>query len=141
MTQNYQIQNLAELDEFTFKLKSWMGNKAVLLLIGPLGVGKTKTVESLLRHLNYSLTSSPTFALHQQYNLSYMQIDHFDFYRIKSNEDLESVGFWDVFAKNNGWVLIEWPELVPMKDLPPGWPVFQLEFKLSGEIRIIQLTN
>lgn len=55
------------------------------------------------------IVSSPTFALVNDYRGEKMTLYHFDMYRIKSEEDLESTGFYDYPFEENAAV-IEWSE-------------------------------
>lgn len=133
------VHNFSELDAFTAKLKEKLGDKAVLLLSGSLGAGKTKTVESLLRHMKFNSTSSPTFSLHQRYDLDKISVDHFDLYRVVNEDDLESSGFWDVFTQPRGWVIVEWPERIHIEDIPLSWKVIELKIQIQDDVRIFDL--
>ena len=124
------ISTLKELREYTQWLSALMPNKTALLLKGPLGVGKTKTVEFLLSEMGCDLVVSPTFALHKTYELSDFVVHHFDLYRIESEADLESTGFWDVFLNEKGWIIVEWAERLKKEHLPLSWSVFELDIRL-----------
>ena len=52
--------------------------------------------------------SSPTYAIAHEYEGEKFKIYHFDMYRVKSYEDLESTGFFDYIGK--GLIIIEWSE-------------------------------
>jgi tRNA threonylcarbamoyladenosine biosynthesis protein TsaE len=86
--------------------------RLVISLDGPMGAGKTTFVSGLCAFLSASGSpnpvSSPTYALHQQYNLSGLLMDHFDLYRLSHFDELETIGFWESLEKKNGWMLIEW---------------------------------
>ncbi len=84
-----------------------------LALYGEMGAGKTNLVRGLVRELmpeNLRLVHSPTFAIVNEYRGSDYSIYHFDFYRIKDEEDLYSVAFFEYFDKN-GIIITEWSEL------------------------------
>ena len=52
--------------------------------------------------------TSPTFSLVNEYNTTdYNKIFHFDMYRINSEDDLLSIGFYDYLDKSN-IIIIEW---------------------------------
>ena len=52
---------------------------------------------------------SPTFALVNQYKGKNTSVFHFDMYRIESEDDLYSIGFYDYLDSNN-FCLAEWSE-------------------------------
>ena len=75
---------------------------------GDLGAGKTAFTRGLASGLGFDYgVSSPTFAIVNEYNAKF-NIYHFDMYRITSEDDLYSTGFYDYL--DNGVVIIEWSE-------------------------------
>ena len=88
----------------------------VIALIGPLGAGKTVFVKGLAEGLGVDprVVSSPTFVIAQQYRTSSgpAWLHHVDLYRLESQDELESIGFDDMFAP--GAVLaVEWADRFP----------------------------
>ncbi len=82
----------------------------VLALHGDLGTGKTTLARSLIRALAGDPeldVPSPTFTLVQVYE-GRLPIQHFDLYRLSSEEELDELGFDD--ALEQGAALVEWPE-------------------------------
>lgn len=93
----------------------------VIFLRGDLGAGKTTWVRAFLRALGYAgRVKSPTYALVEQYEVSGLNLRHFDLYRFHSAEEWEAAGFRDEFNGSNV-CLIEWPEkaegLLPQEDI------------------------
>jgi tRNA threonylcarbamoyladenosine biosynthesis protein TsaE len=82
----------------------------VIHLQGDLGAGKTTLVRGCLRGLDFhEKVKSPTFALVELYNLSRLDLYHFDFYRLKSAAEWEASGFREYF--NGASVcFVEWAE-------------------------------
>ena len=94
----------------------------VILLSGTLGAGKTQVVKWFVQALGGgNFASSPTFAIHQQYAVANGHVDHVDLYRLQSDADLESSGFWDLFEQPNGLVFVEWAERLPAAVWPAHW--------------------
>lgn len=55
---------------------------------------------------------SPTFALVNEYKNGKKSLFHFDMYRIESEDDLDSIGFYD-YLDRPGVCLVEWSEKIP----------------------------
>jgi tRNA threonylcarbamoyladenosine biosynthesis protein TsaE len=97
-----------------------------IALSGPLGAGKT----TFTRHLFHALgvsgpIKSPTYAVLESYETtlqgsSALDLFHFDFYRLKDEQEWEDAGFRDLFA-GPGLKLVEWPErlagVLPLADI------------------------
>jgi len=83
-----------------------------VFLIGDIGSGKTTFVRGMLSlwGLEESV-SSPTFSLIHRYEHPIHTIYHVDLYRLRSLEEVEEIGFYDLFQKDH-IVLVEWPEMV-----------------------------
>lgn len=77
---------------------------------GNLGAGKTTFTRGLAIGLGLGdNVTSPTFALVNEYCGDKINLYHFDMYRIESEGDLESSGFYDYDFDNN-IAVIEWSE-------------------------------
>lgn len=81
-----------------------------LYLSGELGAGKTTLVRAMLAALGHrGRVRSPSFTVVESYNLSGLQVHHFDFYRLSDDVSWRDQGFDDLFD-GDGLVLVEWPE-------------------------------
>lgn len=77
---------------------------------GGLGAGKTTFTRGLAIGMGLGdSVSSPTFALVNEYSGDNITLYHFDMYRIESEGDLESTGFYDYPFEDNV-AAVEWSE-------------------------------
>jgi len=82
----------------------------IIALYGDLGVGKTHLVSGIAEGLGFTgETSSPTFAIVNEYRGGRLDLFHFDMYRISGWEDLETTGFFD-YQDESGVIASEWSE-------------------------------
>ncbi|HAC23729.1 MAG TPA: tRNA (adenosine(37)-N6)-threonylcarbamoyltransferase complex ATPase subunit type 1 TsaE [Cytophagales bacterium] len=90
--------------------KSW----TVWLVQGEMGAGKTTLIKSLGEVLGVKQrVNSPTFSLVNEYTTaSGSRVYHFDFYRLKKEEEAYDMGAEEYFDSGS-LCLIEWPERVP----------------------------
>ena len=95
-------------------------------LIGDLGAGKTFLSRSIINSCGWNgMVKSPTYTLLEPYQTDWGEVYHFDLYRLKSPEELEFLGFDDIFA-GPGFKFIEWP------GQGQGWlPAADVEVSLS----------
>ena len=91
----------------------------IILLEGDLGAGKTSFVNGLLFALGFSSGGcSPTFTLVNEYPTN-PPINHFDLYRISSEDELYEMGFSE-YLESGRVNIIEWPQVAAdiLKDYP-----------------------
>tara|TARA_S200000501_G_scaffold24187_1_gene20930 strand:- start:8231 stop:8641 length:411 start_codon:yes stop_codon:yes gene_type:complete len=106
---------LDEIEDVTKSLIDKINGVNIILLKGELGVGKTTLIKSILKKLGVKENiTSPTFSIVNQYFASNRSINHFDLYRIKSQKELDVVGF-EEYLDNEGVNFIEWPEIAMSK--------------------------
>lgn len=98
-----------ETIKFAEKLGKLLEKGDMIAFRGTLGAGKTTFTRGLAMGLGLpDCVSSPTFALVNEY-IGEISLYHFDMYRIETEGDLESSGFWDYDFANN-IAVIEWSE-------------------------------
>ncbi|MGE5084766.1 MAG: tRNA (adenosine(37)-N6)-threonylcarbamoyltransferase complex ATPase subunit type 1 TsaE [Bacillota bacterium] len=116
------IHNQEELKVFWQEFLPHLSERCVLLLNGDVGAGKTTSVQHIAQILGMKDVQSPSFAIHLHYqNASGKTMDHLDLYRLEDDDDLESSGFWDLFAPKQGFVVIEWAQRLDYDYLPLNW--------------------
>ncbi|MBI6115358.1 tRNA (adenosine(37)-N6)-threonylcarbamoyltransferase complex ATPase subunit type 1 TsaE [Salegentibacter maritimus] len=101
--------NLAQIDEAVQFILNHTKSK-VLLFYGEMGAGKTTLIKSLTAALkSIDKVSSPTFSLVNEYHTPQENIYHFDFYRLKDENEALDIGIEEYLSSNN-WIFIEWPQ-------------------------------
>ncbi len=111
---------------------------SVLFLCGELGAGKTTLVRGVLAGLGYKApVTSPTFTLVEHYDLGQGPIYHLDLYRLRDQEELESVGIRDMLSPD-AICFIEWPDRAA--GLLPA-PHYRVDIRYQGNGRRVELTH
>ncbi len=91
---------------------STLNGGEVVVLNGNLGAGKTFFVRKLLNNFGIDNTTSPTFAIVNEY-IGKFKVYHFDFYRIVKINELYDIGFNDYLNDEDAITFIEWGNLFP----------------------------
>ena len=87
--------------------------RAVILLIGNLGAGKTTLAKGIVSGLGAAPpeeVSSPTFTLIHEYGGG--RVYHVDLYRLEKPEEVATLGLEEIFERD-AVTLIEWGERFP----------------------------
>jgi tRNA threonylcarbamoyladenosine biosynthesis protein TsaE len=105
------INSQSEMIEFAKEIANSIDDNKVIALYGNLGVGKSFFAKNLINFLQEipSEVLSPTFNIVYSYKTQKGEIFHFDLYRIKYEEELENIGFFEAIKSNI--TLIEWPQI------------------------------
>jgi tRNA threonylcarbamoyladenosine biosynthesis protein TsaE len=93
----------------------WLANGDVVLLHGDLGAGKTTLAKGIAAALGIdAVVSSPSFTLVNDYDADptskVRRLFHLDLYRLRGEDELDSIGFADFVSAPDGVTLVEWPE-------------------------------
>ena len=102
-----------ETEEFAKALAKELRAGDVVCLHGDLGAGKTQLMQWMAPVWGISSTvDSPTFSLVQTYPTrdENLHIHHLDLYRLEEEEELETIGFEDLFYPVQAITFNEWPQ-------------------------------
>lgn len=121
-----KVYDINELDQTAIEIIQNLKHK-IVLFNGEMGAGKTTLISKIIFQLGSKDTvSSPTFSIINQYQLNDNQIvNHFDFYRIKSQHEALDIGVEEYFYSND-FNFIEWSEKIPDL-LPPYFTTISIE--------------
>lgn len=106
-----------------------LASGGLVALVGQLGAGKTRLVQSIAARLGADrrLVNSPTFILIQEYEAP-LPIFHCDTYRLRNVDEFLDLGIDEIFT-SGGVVLIEWADRVASV-LPPDH--IRIEIEIAG---------
>lgn len=99
-----------ETEKIAFEFAKTLKAGEIIAFKGDLGMGKTCFTRGLADGLGFKgEVSSPTFAIVNEYRGGWLDLFHFDMYRVSGWEDLYTTGFFD-YIEENGIIAIEWSE-------------------------------
>jgi tRNA threonylcarbamoyladenosine biosynthesis protein TsaE len=134
----FQTRNEEETIQLGREIAAWLPRRAVVLLIGNLGAGKTTLAKGIVSGLGAAEpedVTSPTFTLIHEYGA---RVYHVDLYRLDRPEEVARLGLEEIFDRD-AVVLIEWGERFPQL-----MPADRIEIRLeagSADQRRIELTG
>jgi len=116
---SYKTHSEEETIELGRRIARDLPHRAVVLLIGNLGAGKTTLAKGIVSELTATEpeeVSSPTFTLIHEYGAA--RVYHIDLYRLDTIQEVATLGLDEIFDRD-AVVLIEWgerfPQLLPEK--------------------------
>ena len=114
-----KIDDLAQINEAAKQFVAAMGDNTIFAFYGHMGAGKTTFIKAICEELGVKdVITSPTFAIVNEYTDGQGEpVYHFDFYRIKKQEEVYDIGFED-YVESGSVCLMEWPELI--EDILPA---------------------
>jgi tRNA threonylcarbamoyladenosine biosynthesis protein TsaE len=133
------VSSESQLEKVAGDLLQFAGSQRIFLFYGEMGAGKTTFIKALCRRLGVSEgMSSPTFSIINEYLArDGKKIYHFDFYRIKSEQEAIDAGVEEYFDSGS-YCLIEWPEKI-INLLPE--PGIRVEIRTEGTNRQITFSH
>lgn len=109
----FKVANPEGLADAAKWLIDQAGDKRVFVFQAPMGAGKTTFIKAICEHLQVEdSTSSPTFSIVNEYRSEHGPIYHFDFYRLKQEQEAFDLGYEEYFYSGD-YCFIEWPEKIP----------------------------
>ena len=115
-----------------------MGDNTVFAFYGKMGAGKTTFIKAVCQALGVTdVINSPTFAIVNEYlDGQGSPIYHFDFYRIKRQQEVLDIGYED-YIYSGCVCFMEWPELI--EDLLPADAVRVTITQQEDGTRVIEM--
>ena len=110
MTEIFRQVTLDGLEPVAIRVKQLIGKIPfpVVFLSGEMGAGKTTFTRVLVNlFTNAEYVNSPTFNLYNEYADTNIHIFHFDLYRLAHPQELDQLGFEEIWGKQ-GIRIIEW---------------------------------
>jgi tRNA threonylcarbamoyladenosine biosynthesis protein TsaE len=106
------VKSINELKVAATKLIQFAGDEKIFLFYGDMGAGKTTFIKSLCECLGAAENvTSPTFSIVNEYLGRAKKIFHFDFYRLKKQDEALDMGYEEYFYSGD-YCFIEWPEKI-----------------------------
>ena len=103
-------KSVKDTENFGERVARALPSPGVIALYGDLGSGKTAFTRGFVRGLGLvAEVHSPTFTFCNDYSDEKVGVYHFDMYRISSEDDLYSIGFYD-YLEEGAYIIIEWSE-------------------------------
>jgi tRNA threonylcarbamoyladenosine biosynthesis protein TsaE len=140
---SFETRSEEETIELGRQIARELPKRAVVLLIGNLGAGKTTLAKGILSGLGAAEpdeVTSPTFTLIHEYGCEYGRglAYHIDLYRLDTPQQVATLGLEEIFDRETV-VLIEWGEKFP-ELFPAGRIEIQLR-AVSDTIRQITISQ
>ncbi len=143
------LANAEKTRDFGVEIGQAISRRALILLIGPLGAGKTLLVQGISEALGVvEPVVSPTFTMLNEYHSGRLPLYHLDLYRVSDDPaTLSALGGQtmellraelDEFIHGEAVVLIEWAEHI-LPFLPPDYLLVKIDYLEESEGRQICL--
>ena len=136
---NLSSENKTE--ELAVKISKKLKLGDIVFLYGEMGVGKTTFIKYLIQEfqkknkIKLTEVTSPTFNLLNEYQINKTKINHYDLFRLKSNEEVKNL---DLFSNIQIEItLIEWPQII--KEKPKNLIEFIFEYEENHENRFVHI--
>ena len=135
------LSSLKKTEKLAVKISKKLKPGNIVFLYGEMGVGKTTFIKYIIQefqkknNLKQTEVTSPTFNLLNEYKIKEIKINHYDLFRLKSNEEVKNL---DLFVDTKDTItLIEWPQII--KEKPRNLIEFIFEYKDNHEKRFLNI--
>ena len=128
-------------EELAKKISNRVKLGDIIFLYGEMGVGKTTFIKYLINSfqkknkLKITEVTSPTFNLLNEYQINHIKINHYDLFRLKSEEEIRNLGLFE--DRSNIISLIEWPQIIKKK--PKNLIELNFEYGKDHQERSVQI--
>ena len=130
------LNQLSQLPQIATQLLELAGKKKVILFEAPMGAGKTTIIKELCKRLGVTESiTSPTFSIVNEYIGESGPIYHFDFYRLKDEQEAYDLGYEEYFYSGN-YCFVEWPQKI--NSLLPE-DAFLIQIELVDQSRLLKI--
>lgn len=129
---------ITDIDFVAEELLKHVSSKTIVFK-ADMGVGKTTLIKALVKALgSIDVVTSPTFSIVNEYSLFNDKIYHFDFYRIKNEEEALNFGIED-YLYTESWIFMEWFENIPNL-LPKNYNLVHIKLN-KNDSRTLKLSQ
>ena len=102
---------IADIDKVAEEIIKHVSSK-IIVFKADMGVGKTTFIKALVKAIGSNdVVTSPTFSIVNEYKIFDESIYHFDFYRVKNEEEALNFGIED-YLVSDSWIFMEWFEKI-----------------------------
>lgn len=106
------VNKVEELATVAKRIITQYPEERIFLFQGNMGAGKTTFINAICVALGVQdRTSSPTFSIVNEYASPKGPLYHFDFYRLKHENEAFDMGYEEYFYSGN-YCFVEWPEKI-----------------------------
>ena len=85
--------------------------------------------------MKLSEETSPTFNILHEYQINQIKINHYDLFRLKSEEEVKNLSLFE--DRSNSITLIEWPQIIKKK--PENLIELIFEYGKDHQTRSVQI--
>lgn len=132
----FEVSSIEDLNEVASAIIELTSQNKIFLLDGEMGAGKTTLTSEVCKKMEVEdEPSSPTFSIvNTYYSPKYGEINHFDFYRLKDEQEAIESGLEEQLYSGN-ICFVEWGEKIHNL-LPDNYVRVAIEMKNTNHRKI-----